>query len=208
MQYHKLKLDNTIIEFHNNWLGQETVIVNGHIVSKKSSVWGTNHYFTVMEKGHNHRYILTTRIDQSMQVVLDLSKDGEMLQQGIPVRFGSMPKKPKNKAKKLGLAELNEYDMKSALKHFEEALIMAPEDPEIYFHMACAYSIKEEAKAGFDSLQKAVKYHLQNEEMILNHDMLAYLRMHPAFDEFLNSGFTEYDENLVNAENLDEDDLV
>ena len=34
-------------------------------------------------------------------------------------------------------------------------------------------------------------------EMILNHDMLAYIRMRPAFEDFLNSGFTDYDEKLV-----------
>ncbi len=29
--------------------------------------------------------------------------------------------------------------------------------------------------------------------MILNYDMLAYLRVHPAFETFLASGFSEYD---------------
>ena len=33
--------------------------------------------------------------------------------------------------------------------------------------------------------------------MTLNHDMLAYLRMHDAFEGFLNSGFREYDPDLV-----------
>jgi len=38
-----------------------------------------------------------------------------------------------------------------------------------------------------------VAYDLQEREAILTHDMLAYLRMHPAFEAFRDSGFTKYD---------------
>lgn len=63
----------------------------------------------------------------------------------------------------------------------------------IEFHMACAYSILERTEEGFNCLQKAVTYGLPDTEMILNHDMIAFLRMDPAFEGFLNSGFTKYD---------------
>ena len=33
--------------------------------------------------------------------------------------------------------------------------------------------------------------------MILNHDMLAFIRMHPAFENFLNSNFTKYEKGLI-----------
>ncbi|MEL6356292.1 MAG: hypothetical protein AAFQ37_05085, partial [Bacteroidota bacterium] len=88
MHYQKITAGDTIIEFHNNWLGQETVIVNGQIVSQKTSIGGTTHYFNVRERGRNVRYALTTRIDGIMQVVLDLSRYGRMLEKGIPVRLG------------------------------------------------------------------------------------------------------------------------
>ncbi len=31
----KINIGETVFEFHNNWLGEETVIVDGQIVSKK-----------------------------------------------------------------------------------------------------------------------------------------------------------------------------
>lgn len=193
MQYQKLTTGNIVIEFHNNWLGQETVIVNGQIVSKESSIWGTNHHFTIMENGHAVRYILTTKVNSNMQVLLDLRRNREIVQENVPVQFGSFPKKPQNKAKKQGLLKLKEFEVKKALAEFEKALDLEPKDPEIYFHMACAYSNLEKTKEGFESLKKAVENGLQDNEMILNHDMLAYLRMHEAFESFLNSGFTEYE---------------
>ncbi len=197
MQYHKLTQGDTNIEFHNNWLGEETVIVNGQIVSKKYSVWGTNHYFNVMEEGSHARYILTTRIDQNMQVVFDLSRNGELLHESVPVKYGSRPASPHLKAKKDGLNKLKAYDLEEALESFKEALKDNPKDPEVYFHMACAYSVLEKTKKGFEALKNAVSNSLQDQEEILNHDMLAYLRMHEAFEGFLNSGFQEYDESLM-----------
>lgn len=199
MQYKKLTSGDTIIEFHNNWLGQETVIVNGQIVSKKSSVWGIHHPFQVMENGQQVNYVLTTKVNQHMQVAVDLSKNGEVIQEDVIVGFGSKStwKTPENKAKKQGLLKLNDYDLHDALTDFEAALKISPKDPEIYFHMACAYSILEKVTEGFDCLKNAVANNLQDQEMILNHDKLAFLRMHKGFEDFLNSGFTEYDENLI-----------
>lgn len=193
MQYQKLTTGNIVIEFHNNWLGEETVIVNGQIVSKESSIWGTHHHFTVMEDGHAIRYILTTKVNSNLQVLLDLRRNGKIVQENVPVQFGSFPKKPQNKAKKQGLLKLKEYEVKEALAELDKALDLEPKDPEIYFHMACAYSNLEKTKEGFESLKKAVENGLQDNEMILNHDMLAYLRMHEAFEGFLNSGFTKFD---------------
>ncbi|MEM8909346.1 MAG: tetratricopeptide repeat protein [Bacteroidota bacterium] len=192
MYYQKVTIGEVIIEFHNNWLGEETVIVNGQIVSKKSSVWGTNHYFTVVEDGHAMRYILTTRVDDHMQIVMDLSQNGKLLQESIPVKYGSKPKKPGAKAKKQGLAYLKEYDLDAALEAFTKALENNPKDPEVYFHMACAYSILEKTTQGFEALKNAIDYGLLDREMILNHDMLAFLRMHDAFEGFFNSDFTVY----------------
>ncbi len=193
MQYKKLTSKNTVIEFHNNWLGEETVIVGGQVVSKKSSIWGAHHYFNVMENGKEVRYILTTKVGSNLQVLLDLRRNGEIVHEDVLVSFGSKPKIPENKAKKQGFIKLKEYDVKPALIEFEKALDLEPNDPEIYFHMACAYSNLEKTNEAFASLKKAVENGLQNHELILNHDMLAFIRMHDAFESFLNSGFSEYD---------------
>lgn len=192
MQYQKLVSGNTIIEFHNNWLGEETVIVNGQIVSKKSSITGTHHHFTVKEESDTARYVLTTKLDMNMQVLVDLRRNGILIHQDVVVRYGGVPKSPVNKAKKQGLIYLKQYDLEEAVAELQKAVDIDPDDPEIYFHLACAYSVMEKPQEGFECLMLTVKKGLQNTEMILDHDMLAFLRMHPAFEGFLNSNFTQY----------------
>ena len=205
MQYHKLTSGNLVIEFHNNWLGEETVIVNGQIVSKKSSIWGTHHHFILVEDGEEARYILTTKVINGFQVALDLRRNGRLLHENVAVAYGTMPKKPQNDAKKRGLAKLQQYYLEEALEELERALDLEPDDPEIYFHMACAYSVLENARAGFDCLKEAVARGLHDREMILDHDMLAYLRLRPAFEGFLDSGFTEYEAGLLGDKTGQED---
>jgi tetratricopeptide (TPR) repeat protein len=197
MQYQKIISKNTVIEFHNNWLGQETVIVNGQIVSKKSSMMGIHHNFTALEDGKQVRFVLTSKMDMNGSVLLDLRRNGKIAQKDIPVDFGFGPKETPNKAKQKGLTLLMNYDLEEALEEFKKALDVNPEDPEIYFHMACAYSVLEEPLEGFECLKKAVALRLPNNETILNHDMLAFLRMHEAFEGFLNSKFTKYDTKLL-----------
>ncbi|MFK7810591.1 MAG: tetratricopeptide repeat protein [Saprospiraceae bacterium] len=195
MYYKKIQHNNTLIEFHNNWLGQETVIVNGQEVSKKSSVLGAHHPFTVMEDGHRAAYILTVKMNSLGQVLLDLRRNGIMLQENVIVGMGSKSSNPEEKEKKKGLEALSKYDLDDALEHFEKALAFNALDGEIYFHMACVYSVQERTEDGFEALRKAVENNLQDLDSIFNHDMLAFLRMHPVFEDFVNSDFKTYDLN-------------
>lgn len=185
MQYQKLKQGDTIIEFHNNWLGEETVIANGQIVSKQSSIWGTNHHFTIMEDGHPVKYVLTSKVNANMQVMLDLIRNGEPVQENVVVMWGSVPPRPENKYKKEGLKLLKEYDLEEAVEKFQRALELNVKDPETYFHLACAYSLLERTNDGFMALKNALTYGLKDVEMILNHDMLAFLRMQKEFETFI-----------------------
>ncbi len=200
MQYQKLVSGETIIEFHNNWLGEEFVIINGQLVSKKSSIWGTQHHFAVIEKGHQARYVLTTKVGANMQIMIDLSRNGEVLYEDVVLKFGTEPKTPPNTFKKSGIVKLKEFEIDEALEDFHKALDANNKDPEIYFHMACAYSIQEKTELGFESLKIAVKHHLPNTEIILQHDMLAFLRINDAFEDFLTSNFTEYNKALLDGD--------
>ena len=193
MQYRKIVAGETVIEFHNNWMGVETIMANGREVSRKSSVWGTSHHFSVMEDGHPTRYTLISKLTEMGGVQLDLLRNGELLHEGLAVNWGSKPTRVRNKAKRTGLAKLNDYDLLEALKDFEEALKTDPADPEVYFHMACAYSVLERAEDGYEALRKSVKFGLNDKEEILTHDMLAYVRMRDAFEGFVASDFTEFD---------------
>ena len=197
MQYLKLKSGDTIIEFHNNWMGEETVIVHGHIVSKKSSIWGTDHQFIVTEQGKTARYVLTSHFTASMQVTVDLRKNGKLVYENLPVGFGTASLGPKNKPKIEGIQKVKNYDLEEGIDSLKKALDMDIEDPEIYFYLACAYSVLEMSKEGYESLKKAVAANLKDTETILNHDMLAWLRLQEAFEGFLDSNFTEYDADLL-----------
>lgn len=200
MYYKKLESGDTIIEFHNNWLGEETIIVNGQVVSKKSSIWGAHHHFTVIEDGHHTRYVLTTKLNGNMQVFVDLKRNGELIQQDVPVHYGGSPRKPKNVAKKKGMQELYDYDLENAIKELNKALDVDGKDPEIHFYLACAYSVQENLPMAYEHIKKAVEKRLQDTEMILNHDMLAYLRLHKGFEAFLNSNFSAYDVSSLDTD--------
>jgi len=202
--YKKLQSGDTVIEFYNSWSGLETVVANGKIVSKKSSVWGTNHYFSVIEQNQEVRYVLTTKVNAGMQVLLDLRKNGQIINNNIPVTFGSGVYKPKikrdNKAKKQGLLQLKEYQLEEALASFKEAAKFDPNDSDIYFNMACIYSVLEQSLEGFNALKLAKEKGFKDRDSILNHDMLAFLRLNPAFEEFTNSGFTKFNKALVEGQ--------
>lgn len=214
MYYKKLIANETVIEFNNDWSGMETVTANGRVVSQKSSIRGTNHYFTVVENRRQVRYILTSKVDMLGQVYLDLRRNGQAIYKNVLLHRGSRkenyrggPKtKPKKsrytpprvtKPKQSGLVKLKEYQLEEALEDFQAALKINDRDAEIYFHLACIYSVLEKTADGFEALRNAKKHGFKDENAILTHDMLAYLRLNSAFEEFVESGFTEYNEALV-----------
>lgn len=193
MHYIKLKSEGTIIEFHNNWLGEETVIVGGKMVSKKSSIMGANHYFTVMENGTSVNYVLTSKVlDSLMNVGVDLIRNGKMVYENVPLKYGGKTRSPHEELKSKALAKLIAYEIHEALDLLKQAQQLEPDDYEIYFHMACAYSNLEDVENGYAHLKLAVQHGMNDFEKILNHDMLAYLRLQDRFERFQESGFTEY----------------
>ena len=75
MKITTITLGETQIEFHNTFLGKETVKVNGEEVSSKKSMSGTEHLFDVVEGGKTVQYKLITGINFN-GVAIDLYKDG------------------------------------------------------------------------------------------------------------------------------------
>lgn len=192
MQHAKIIEENNLIEFHNSWTGEESVYLNGQLVSKKSSILGTSHSFEMNQPGEVIRYILTSKISSELQVKLDLIRNGVIVQKDIAINYGNLPKKPEEEFKEKGKSHLRHYDLNEALEEFEKAAEINPNDPEVYFHLACVYSLQENIEKGYAALKKSVEKNLLNKEDILSHDMLAYLRIQPAFEIFMSSGFTEY----------------
>lgn len=193
MHYIKLKSQGTIIEFHNNWLGEETVIVGGKMVSRKSSIMGANHFFTVTENGEPVNYILTSKVlDSLMNVGIDLIRNGQMIYENVPLSYGKKARTPHEELKSKALAKLIAYEIPEALDLLKHVQQLEPEDYEVYFHLACAYSNLEDVENGYANLKLAVQHGMNDFEKILNHDMLAYLRLQDQFERFQESGFTAY----------------
>lgn len=61
MRIISVNIGDTHIEFDNDmWTGHENIYVNGELVSRKFSWFGTDHFFEVEEDGVWVDYVLTT----------------------------------------------------------------------------------------------------------------------------------------------------
>lgn len=191
MESNKVKIENNVIEIHNNWVGKQTIIFNGQVVSKKFAFSGTDHYFTVFKDGKDVPYILTTKtsskeqILRSDQMLIDLRCDGFLLEENLLIKFGVAQEKEKNKYKAEGLKFLSDYEIPNAISALHRGLEYDNKDPHIYFYLACCFSIAEQKEAGLRNLKMAIVHHLNDKELILNHEMLAYLRTQEEFNDII-----------------------
>lgn len=78
MKYADFKINGNAIEFHNSIVGQETVFVNGKVVSTKYSIFGTKHKFDLDGK----QYKLISRLQPliGIGVKLKLMENEELLE--------------------------------------------------------------------------------------------------------------------------------
>lgn len=190
MQYIRAVVGDTLIEFYNSIWGEETVKVNGQEVSRQKSIMGAQHFFTLTENGEEARYVVVSKVLGNLSPAIDIFRNGVAVCINLEVVEAN---KHDNPLKKKGLRLLNDYRLNEAL----EALIKAGDldrlDAEIPLYMACVYSLKEDAVNGFACLLSARKKNLSDISVIDTHDMLAFLRLHPAFEAFRASGYTTYD---------------
>ena len=62
MKFITLHIGDSKIELHNSWLGKETVIVDGQVISEKYSITGASHRFTIRENGQEKQAQLSTKL--------------------------------------------------------------------------------------------------------------------------------------------------
>jgi tetratricopeptide (TPR) repeat protein len=118
--------------------------------------------------------------------------------------------------KKSAIELFRDYEFEDAIEEFLEALELAPNDPSIHFNLACCYSMVENAGEAYKHLEKAVENGFDATKKIQAHTALAYLRTHPEFDQFVESGFKVLKalptpkENLLDAQPpvIEEEDLL
>lgn len=126
----------------------------------------------------------------------------------------SAPRPKHNPFKPSGIRKFRDFDYTGAIKDFEKALEINPQDVAVHFNLACAYSLTENADKSFFHLDKAVANGFNDFDRIKNHDALAYLRVHPNFDQFEKNGYRLVPQLEAPKENLldnipqEEDDLI
>lgn len=75
-------VDNNVIEFYNSNLGQETILVNGVVASKKRSLLCTRHKFTI--NAVNYELISSFHLGEVVGIAAELSKNGVMVDKRLP----------------------------------------------------------------------------------------------------------------------------
>jgi TM2 domain-containing membrane protein YozV len=97
--------------------------------------------------------------------------------------------KPANPHRSEGIRLFKEYDYQGAIEAFKQALEIDPRDIATHWNLACAYSLEEEKDKAFYHLDKAVTFGFDDKDRIRNHDALAYLRIQPEYEQFVENGF-------------------
>lgn len=100
------------------------------------------------------------------------------------------PAPPKNNPYiKSGNIKYKEFDYAGAIEDYTKGLVINPRDNVLHFNLACAYSLTEDAEKSLYHLSKAVEYGYNDFENIKTKDDLAFLRVQPTFESFMNNKF-------------------
>ncbi len=102
-------------------------------------------------------------------------------------RQGSVKKN--NPYKDEGTKLYRDYDFRGAIKSYQMALKVSPNDSIVHFNLACLYSLEEDRDHSYLHLSKAVANGFSMYDKIREHDHLAFLRTDPSFETFVANGY-------------------
>lgn len=119
-----------------------------------------------------------------------------VIQRNTPTLVSANSKKVAQ-LKKEGLKYYKEFKYAEAIQVYQEALLIKPKDPSIHFNLACIYSLLENVELAYEHIYQAVKNGFKEIETINNHEALAFLRVHPQFEEFKNNQYSKVPENIL-----------
>lgn len=88
-----------------------------------------------------------------------------------------------------GNQKFKEYDLEGALVDYGKAMEISPADKDLHFNLACIHSLKEDKNKSLYHLEEAISLGYKNVERIKTIDELAYLRIQPEFESFVNNGY-------------------
>jgi TM2 domain-containing membrane protein YozV len=116
-----------------------------------------------------------------------------------------------NPFKTSGLKKYKDFDIEHAVEDLNKSLLVNDTDSEVYFTLACCYSLMEKPDEAYSNLQKAVNTGLKDLSKIETTDNLAFIRTHKDFESFKENGYqlTTVGRLQAPAEgNLLEDDVL
>lgn len=76
MRYADFKINENTIEFHNSIVGNEKVLVDGIVVSKKFSIFGTEHKFELNKKEYQ---LISSTLNLSFGLKLTLLENEKLI---------------------------------------------------------------------------------------------------------------------------------
>lgn len=109
-----------------------------------------------------------------------------------------------------GIRKYKDFELEDAIEDFIKGLEINPKDVSLHFNIACAYSLTEQVDKAYHHLDKAVEFGFKDFEKIKVHDDLAFVRIQPRFDAFVESNYRLKQTPKLEApkENLLDDDLL
>jgi hypothetical protein len=191
--------DSAIIKV---WLsaftGKEKVYANGELVSEKRNITSMN---TIHHFHYNHRdyeidvhcldmgkseFSCTVLVDGMLESSYRTRLNADYTKFEVEVNENTTPALERAffRIKKRGLEELNEFQLKDAVREFKKALVLREDDADTHFLIACALSILEEKERGYTHLKRALELGLKGKDRLFSEDKLAFLRIQPEFDDF------------------------
>lgn len=96
---------------------------------------------------------------------------------------------PSNADREAGLEYFKDYDYEAAIEAFERSIQNDPRDIATHWNLACAYSLTEDVDKSLYHLDRAVAFGFDDFERLNTHDALAYTRVQPGFEAFVNNQY-------------------
>lgn len=193
MYYFKEHFGKLQIEIEGVWNGDEIIYINGQLASKKKAKHKTQHDIRLGTAIDGHYILIETALNLFLRRNCKIYLNHDPVKKKFIIPNGD---KAAQYWKRDGIKKLKALEVTQAIQDLMKAIKMSPMDAEAYFYLACAYSNKENAKKAFESVLKSVEFNLLNHNQILEEGMLAYMRLHPAFESFKNSGYLNLNRDL------------
>jgi len=102
--------------------------------------------------------------------------------------------------------KFKEYDLEGALEDYDKAADISTPDKTVYFNKACIYSLLEKPNKSLENLEMAMDMGYKDVDKIKTIDELAYLRIQPEYEAFIQNGYKRAE--VIKAVKPPKDDLL